>query len=36
MFTYILTKFGANWLFFVDAKNVNKVKLNNVSLFMGK
>ena len=31
-----MTKFGADWLLFVDAKSVNKVKLNNFSLFKGK
>ena len=30
-----MTKFGADWLLFVDA-SVNKVKLNNFSLFKSK
>ena len=35
MVTYILTKFGADWLIFVDASE-NKVRFSNFSKFKGK
>ena len=36
MVLYILTKFGADWLIFLDDKSVNKVRFSNFSKFKGK
>ena len=36
MITYILTKFGADWLIFVDDRVLKKVIFSNFSKFQGK